>query len=247
MEFLGVILLIAAAICLWIWRSRRSGLTTIGATETYTASLLDDIHRQITTAVGADALAQRCEVAGVVEVDTPLIGKISGKMCVAYNFNISREYEEPVTETDSQGKSQTRMQRGSETLESGDVRAPFYVRDETGRVLVDPEGAEIDWQDTASVFEQANDPGLARRRNLGTRRTEKALMVGDRVFVLGHAVDHGGRAAVARGPKGDRMIISRKSERQLITDMERGARNLLIAASVCGGLGLVALLWGLLT
>lgn len=247
MEFLGVILLIAAAVCLWVWRGRRAKLTAIGSTETYTASLLDEIYGRVSTVVGADALAQQCEVAGTVEVDSPLLAKVSGKMCVAYTFNISREYEEPVTETDSQGKSQTKMQRGSETLESGDVRAPFFVRDETGRVLVDPEGAEIDWQETASVFDQANDPGLARRRNLGVRRTEKALLVGERVFVLGHAIDRGGRPAIARGPKNDRMLISRKSERQLIADTERGARNLLIGAAACGGLGLILLIWGMLT
>lgn len=247
MEIIGILLLLAAAICLWVWRGRRARLTAIGATETYTASLLSDIHRQVVMAVGADALAQRCEVAGAVEVDAPLLGKVSGKMCVAYSFTVNREYEEPVTETDSQGRTQTRVQRGSESLESGDVRAPFYVRDDTGRVLVDPAGAEIDWQPTADVFEQAHDPGLARRRTLGIRRTEKALLVGERVYVLGHVVDRGGQPAIARGPAGDRMIISRKSERQLIIETERSARNLLIAASVCGGLGLVALVWGILT
>lgn len=247
MTFIGVILLIAAAICLWVWRSRRASLTTIGATETYTASMLDEIHRNVTTAVGGDALAQRCEVAGVVEVDTPLLGKVSGKMCVAYSFNVSREYEEPVTETDSQGKSQTRMQRGSETLESGDVRTPFYVRDESGRITVIPEGAEIDWQETASTFEQANDPGLARRRNLGIRRTEKALQAGERVFILGCAIDHGGRVAIARGPKNEKMLISRKNERQIINETERSARNLLIGAAACGGIGLILLIVGMIS
>lgn len=247
MEIIGVILLIVAGICLWVWRRRQAMLTTIGSTETYTAALLEDIYRRVATAVGADALAQRCEVSGVIEMDAPLLGKVSSAMCAAYRFTVSREYEETVTETDPQGKTQTKVQRGSEVIETGDVRTPFYVRDETGRILIDPEGADIEWQNTASVFEPANDPGFARRRTLGVRRTEQALPVGERVFVLGCAVDRGGRPALARGPKGEKMLISRKSERQLITDTERSARNLMIAAAICGALGIVLLVWGLLT
>lgn len=247
MEIIGAILLIVAGICLWVWRRRQATLVTVGATATYTADLLNDIYRQVASAVGAEALAQRCEVNGSVEADSPLLAKVSGKMCVAYRFTVNREYEETITATDQQGTTQTRVQRGSEVIESGDVRMPFYVRDETGRVLIDPEGATIEWQETASIFEPANDPGFARRRALGIRRTEQALLIRERVFVLGHAVDRGGQVAIARGPKGGRMIISRKSERQLIADTERSARNLLIAATACGALGVVALVWGLLT
>ncbi|MFQ3630076.1 GIDE domain-containing protein [Roseiflexus sp.] len=247
MEIIGIILLIVAGICLWLWRRRQTMLTMIGATTTYTADLLEDIHRRVATAVGADALAQRCEVSGVVEMDAPLLSKVSSTMCAAYRFTISREYEETITETDSQGKTQTTVQRGSEVIESGDVRTLFYVRDETGRILVDPEGADIEWQNTASAFELAHDPGFARRRTLGMRRTEQALPVGERVFVLGYAVDRGGRPALARSPKGERMIISRKNERQLIIATERSARRLMIAAIACGALGVALFVWRILT
>lgn len=44
MEIIGVILLVVAGICLWVWRRRQATLIAVGATATYTADLLNDIY-----------------------------------------------------------------------------------------------------------------------------------------------------------------------------------------------------------
>ncbi|GIW02380.1 hypothetical protein [Roseiflexus sp.] len=51
MELIGVVLLIVAGICLWVWRWRQAVLTTIESTETYSTALLEDIYRRVATAV----------------------------------------------------------------------------------------------------------------------------------------------------------------------------------------------------
>jgi hypothetical protein len=247
MVFIGILFILVAVALFFAYRNQQAKLRAIGATETSSAALLTQIHQQIVGSVGGDALAQVSEVSGVIECDTPLRGPVSGQALVAYRYSVSREYEEPVTRTNSEGKAETKIERGSETIESADKRTTFWLRDETGRVMVDPEGAEIEeMQELANRFEEANDPGLARRRNLGKRSRESGLPVGVRVFIFGTAIDRGGQLVIARGPKRDaRFLITRKSERELVESGEGSARTLRLLAIVSGVIGVLSLIYGL--
>jgi hypothetical protein len=243
----GVILLIVALICFFIARSQASQLQAMNAADTYTAQLLTDFHKQVTSTLGADALAQPCEVEGVIECDAPLTAPLSGMACVAYTRTITREYEEDVTTTDAEGKSQTTTERRSETLENEDRRVNFWVRDATGRALVNPEAAELDLVETANRYETAPAPGFGRTRTLGQRSVEHALALGTKVYVLGCAVDLQGQPAIARGPRDSKakFLISRRSEHELAQSAASWSRNLYYAAAGSGVLGLVLLVVGL--
>ncbi|HMP40254.1 MAG TPA: E3 ubiquitin ligase family protein [Roseiflexaceae bacterium] len=248
MTFIGILFLLAAVALFFGYRSQQAKLRAIGATETYTAALLTQIHQRIVGSLGGEALAEGCEVSGMIECDEPLRGPVSGQALVAYSHVVSREFEEPVTRTNTEGKSETKVERGSEVIESTQKRVAFWIRDETGRVLVDPEGATIeDQQELANRFEEANDPGLARRRNLGKRSRESGLPVGVRVFIFGCAVDRGGQLVITRPPKGGRFLISRKSEQELVSSAEGSARTLRLLAIVSGVIGGLTLIYGLFT
>ncbi len=246
MIFVGIILLLVAVGFFYAARSQEGRLNAIGATETYTTALLSEIHTRVSSVVGTNAMAEKCEIAGVIECDTPLRGQISGTQCVAYTYNITREYEEQVTRTNSEGKMETVTERGSETIESADRRTTFWVRDDTGRVMVDPDGAELDLVSTASRFEGANDPGFSRRRNLGTRFSEEALPVGARVFILGCAIDRQGLLMIGRSPNNDQFIISRKTERELMQEATGSVKTYKIISAVSGVFGLILLAWSLI-
>lgn len=246
----GSILLILAVIFYFVSRSNAGQLEALNAADTYTAQLLSEVHKKIATTLGKDAFAQTCEIEGVIECETPLVTPTSMTPCVAYTRTVTREYEERVTSTDSEGKRETRTERNSETLESQERRANFYVRDATGRTLVLPEDAELDLVEVGNSFEdaQANRwSGLTR--TLGKRTVECALPVGVKVFVLGCAVDHSGAPAVSKGPKNkkQRFMISRQSEHELAGAAQAWARNMLYAASGSGALGALLLIIGLLS
>lgn len=248
MVFGGIILLIIATICFFVARSNAGSLQAMNAAETYTARLLGEVHRKIADSLGADALAQPCEVEGVIECDTPLTGPVSGQPCVAYSYSQSREYEERVTSTDADGKRETKVERRSESLKTEDRRANFFVRDDTGRTLVLPEGADLDLVESGSRFDAVQQPWTGATRTLGQRHSERSLAPGTRVYVLGTAVDHAGAPAIARHPSDhkQRFLVSRKSERELAQSAAGWARNMYYAAAGSGALGVVLLLWGMI-
>src|SRR5687768_70213 len=100
----GIILLVIAGICYFFARSNAGRLHAMNAADTYSAQMLQELHGRISGALGADALAETCEVEGVIECDQPLKAPYSGTPCVAFSRSLVREYEEDVTSTDSNGK-----------------------------------------------------------------------------------------------------------------------------------------------
>lgn len=249
MLFIGIILLVLALILFLFARSQANRLRSLDAADTYTARLLGEVHRKITTTLGGDALAQPCDISGTIEADPPLLAPLSGQACVAYTRTVTREYEERVTETDSNGNTETRTERRSETLETEERRSNFWVRDETGRTLVRPEGAELDLMETTNRYDEAAEPWRGSTRTLGRRHTERALPVGTTIFVLGCAVDFQGQPAVARHPADGKQsfIISRRNKRELTRSAASWSRNLTYAAAGSSVLGVLLMLFALLT
>lgn len=247
MVFGGIILLIIAIICFFVARSNASSLDAMNAAETYTAQLLGEVHRKVVGTLGGASLAQPCEIEGVIECTSPLTGPVSGQPCVAYSYTQSREYEERVTSTSSEGKHETKVERRSEQIKSEDRRTPFYVRDATGITLVLPEGAELDLAESGKRFDEVQQPWTGLTHTLGQTHSERNLTPGTRVYVLGCAVDHQGSPAVACHPSSGkgRFLISRKSERELAGSAATWARNMYYAAAGSGALGLILLVWGL--
>ncbi|HEX5689453.1 MAG TPA: E3 ubiquitin ligase family protein [Roseiflexaceae bacterium] len=246
MIFGGIVLLIVAVICFFWARSQAGELHAMNAADTYTAQMASDLHGRVAAALGTDALAQVCDIEGVIECDAPLSAPLSGTACVAYTYSVTREYEEDVTATDAQGKTETRTERRSESLQSDSRQVNFWLRDATGRTLVIPESADLDLVSTGNRFDPAPAPGTGRTRTLGQRVAENALPVGSKVYVLGCVIDHEGQPAIARSPRDAkaRFMISRKSERELTQSAAAWARGLRYVAAGSGAIGLLLLAIG---
>ena len=83
------------------------------------------------------------------------------------------------------------------------------------------------------------------RRTIGYRLEESAVPVGRPIFVLGEAVDSGGRLRIGKpAKKGASFIVSLKSEEQLESGAKALTSGLLIAAIVSAALGVAALIFG---
>src|SRR5260221_10403809 len=102
------------------------------------------------------------ELKGACQCEQPLASYLAGASCVYYSFDIEERWSRWVTEEESDGKggtrTVTRRQTGWTTVASGIESTPFYLQDETGNLLVRPEGARIE---ALGVFDRTCSPADA--------------------------------------------------------------------------------------
>ncbi len=255
---------VVGAICAGVSASKKGRLYQLQSTETSSAADLEAVRAQVERDVGPGSFVQRAEVKGQAECEEPLRAEFTGTPCAAYSVRLEREYEETQWETDSEGHRTQKTVRSSETLSSQERRSPFWLKDATGRVRILPEGAELEMEKTLSRFESTL-PGeqfkmgsfvfdLARaalgagRRTLGYKYEESILPLGKPLYVLGEAAEQDGKVVIRRSTtKGERYIISVKSEEELTAKLSKGAKGLTIAAAVTFVIAIGFLLAGILT
>jgi len=267
MAIAGVALLVLCGVLLLVRRSQQSRLFEIMTTETTTTKALIDAAKYVAERLGEIGSFNRIvEVKGTIKCGNPITSEIAQQPCVYYEMSVTREYEESYWDTDARTRHRRqRIRRGSETVASNSQRVPFWVEDATGRILIEPDHAEIDPVQVVDRFEPGEQRGSraigfgdhrvevggflsgSGRRTLGYRFREKLLPLDRRVYVLGEASDASGELAI-RAPreKGKRFIISLKSEEELIRSSRSTVRWLLAGSVVSGILGAVLILAGML-
>jgi len=265
MVIAGVVLLLLCAGLLLARRSQQRKLREIAGTETSTVQGLLDAAKYVAERLGeAGSFSQMAELKGTIRCDSPLTSEIAGQSCAYYQMRVTREYEEEYWENDDRhGTRVRRTRRGSEQVAGNSQMVPFWLEDATGRILVNPEHAEIDTVKVVDRFEPAHDSGghgvlrlggfhlevgipLSGRRTLGYHFEERVLPLDRRVYILGEVHDAPGQLVVER-PKerGRSFIISLKSEEDLIRSTEATARHLLIGAVASGAAGIGLIIAGL--
>jgi E3 Ubiquitin ligase len=108
------------------------------------------------------------ELKGVARARTPLQAPFSGMPCVYYRFTVEQE------ERGGRGGRSWRV------VDQGVSGEPFFLEDDTGRILVDPAGAKGELR--RDYRRVARDGGLFSHRK---RYTEYRLDPGEPVYVLG--------------------------------------------------------------
>jgi hypothetical protein len=261
----GIVLLLAAVGLYLGSRSQKKRLGEMSATQTSSAAELAELAAAVAKDIGPGSFNQIAEVKGRIECSAPLVSELSQTSCVYYSMSVTREYEETYWERDADDHQVQRTRRGSESMSSNVRKVPFLVRDSSGTIEVDPEGAKIFDEKVFSEFQQGEARGdgfrfggfsfnpssfaalSGGRRTIGYRFEESAIPVGRDIYVLGEAVDSGGRLRVCKpGTKGASFIVSLKSEEQLAAGAKSTATGLSIAAIVAGVLGVAAALIGIL-
>jgi hypothetical protein len=171
---------------------------------------------------------------------------------VAYSYKVTRTVEvevppEPSDDEDESKPAAPDTERRTETVEERDERVEyFWLRDDHGRVLVDPKSAKLDLEETGTHYTDADEPPQEGRRVEGYRTTEHALTVGQKVYILGCIIDLQDQPAIARHPTDSEQtfLISWRTERDLTQRAESGGRTYQIAAIVSGIAGIVLLVLG---
>ncbi len=243
----GVGLLILAIVFLVIGINHMGKLAQYEKTQTYTAQQLAALHSR-------GGLLKQCEVTGVVECDSPMIAPMSEKQSAIYTQDIVREREQEYeVYDDDEGMYGTGGRRKEkrlvrERLPDEDQRQLFWVRDQTGRVLVDPAGATLKLEQATRRYEKSSGWEISGTRTIGHQYTEYVLEIGKPAYVLGWAADKQGRLMVARHPtdKKQGFFISDRSEAELTQSATIWSIVGFAVAIVAGFGGLLLLWFGLL-
>lgn len=187
---------------------------------------------------GTVARQRMAAVRGAIVCAQPLIAPRSGAACVAYRYTYTRYYE-------ADGEDGPHVT--SETLKQEERRTAFEVRDATGEVTVQPEGAELDLTSA-----ETREPGLAmytgaRDQTLYYIHHEEVLPVGSEVYVLGLAASDAGAVRLGQPREWPSpFVVSRQASHQLLTIAVDNVISRRAWAAICAALGLGLLLTGLL-
>jgi len=254
-------ILFAAAVALFVvgrFMARKARL--IAGTEKASVSAIESEAKAVAAEIGGGGFAKYVEVSGKIACDSPLEAEFTQTKCVHYETTVTREYEETYVQKNSDGSSQTQTRQGTQNVSSNSRSCAFAIDDGTGKIEVDPAGAEFHLETTMSSFEpgelsrtigtyvlNAVLAGAQGRRTIGYRFVEKCLPVDRQGYVFGEARDSGGALRIGRSQeKGRRLIISLKSAEELLRSAKLGAMWLTIAACASMTGALVILVLGML-
>jgi hypothetical protein len=209
--------------------------------------LMDDLP----TAKAQGVFIGLVELKGTAEVDAPLIAFLSGQRCVYYRYRVDEHWTRTVVETftDSKGHSQTRTRQESgwtTVAESGEM-TDFYLRDDTGPVLIRPSGAKMEpagfYNETCARGEplyytkgpQDAVPNSDHRR----RFVEAGVALHAPLYIVGQARERADMVApeIAADLEAPMFLISTRSEEKVRAGLGRWAWALFVlgALAVLGG------------
>lgn len=156
-------------------------------------------------------------------------------MCVHYAWSVEEEWSRWVTETyeDSKGNTRTRQKResGSTTVSSGGEMIPFYLRDDTGVLLVRPEGAKLEpeawFKETVgrsdALYYAKGPPGSVPDSDHRRRFVEAGIREHAPLFVAGRAQERTDLVApeIATSPDAEFFLISTRTEEKISSSLGR--------------------------
>jgi hypothetical protein len=228
---IGIVLIPTAGFLLWSWRNSRNDMALMRATETTPAGDVANLPP-----------GSLVEVKGRLRCNAPLTAELSKSPCAHFASTVEREYE--VVEYDAKRGTSYRAHK-TEIVKSTTLFASFEIEDASGRALVSPEAAIVEGiaaVDRYDVHEEAGESlmqaalndGDAANRTLGFRYTEMHLPIDAEIYVLGVVGKDRCIGAPPPGAKGQRFLISVKSEETRVAELGGKSRWML-------GLGVVFL------
>jgi len=139
------------------------------------------------------------EVKGTAESSEPLVSYLAERQCVHYAWSVAEHWRRTRIEsyTDSKGNRRTRtvVETGWDTVASGGAQIPFYLLDDSGYLLIRPEGMRVEG---VEVFGHECSPSHPLYYGKGPRGsvsgsterrmfTETAIPIHTPIFVMGAA------------------------------------------------------------
>ena len=179
------------------------------------------------------------ELKGTAESAGPLTSYLAAQSCVHYAWTVEEHWSRTVTttETDSKGNTRTvtRHESGWTQVANGAETTPFYLQDDGGVILVQPEGATIEplkmFEETCTPLNPlyyGKGPAGAVANSDGRRRfVEMGIPLKAELYVLGQSRERQDIVApeIAADEHAPMFLISTRSEEQVSSGMKWGARG----------------------
>lgn len=192
------------------------------------------------------------EVKGLAVTGAPLKSFLAELECVHYSWVVEEHWSRTVTETytDNQGRTQirTRHESGWSTVASGGELTAFYLQDDTGLLLVRPQGAELE---PKTLFEETCGPGSPLYYGKGPayavansdhrrRFVETGIPLHTPLYVTGQAREREDIVApeLAEDASAPMFLISTRTEEQISRGYGRAGIGWHLAGLVCAAGGL---------
>jgi hypothetical protein len=247
----GVLLLAAGVAGFYFARQTRSNIHAMIGAETLPVAELADLHRTAVEVAGPGGFRRICEVVGVAQPGPHglLEAELSHTKCVWHRHTVQRRYNQ--VSYDSDGRR--RVSRRTETVAELVSEQPFTVVDDTGAVLVRPNGIHPDGTEKViSRFEKNTNrstgptifgiqlPGVDRDDTIGYEYTEWVLPADVRLYVHGEASDRSGELAFEK-PENGLCLISTRTEAEIKKSYVRMQKLFAFGGLGAGALGIVLL------
>lgn len=262
MAIFGGILIVVGIILFFVQKNYSSKLQSIRLATSSNVADLQRIANEIAGEIGSGNLREYVKVSGIIRCDRPLISELKQEPCVYYTMRVVREYEEQQTTTDSEGKTRTETRRNSETVSINSQSIPFTLQDNSGDLVVNPDGGSIETVQILNEFRPENSSGSSisfggfsmaigagmggGRRTIGYRYTESILPCDREVLIIGTAADDGGQVTLRKPIQTDKkFVISLKSEEELAKSTANAAKGFLYGEIACFTIGAILLILGL--
>lgn len=260
MAIASLVLLVAGVVLWWVQNRQQRRCNQLKLARASRSTDLEAMATAVSKEIGGGDWRDYVWLWGTPTPPTPLTSEFKQVSCVSYTSTVVREYEETVSEQDSDGKITTCTQRGSETVSEHKQRIPFDLVDSSGQVYVDPEGANIESVEVLNDFRPgapaggilsygpfslvlSSSEGGGSRRTLGYRYRESVLPLDRPVLVVGTASDRTGTIAIEKPTQADQpYIITTRSHEALAKRVGQSAQIAFWSMIGCFGLGAVLLL-----
>ena len=191
------------------------------------------------------------ELKGTVDSRRPLRGWLSNQHCVHYSWSVEEHWSHTYTETykDSDGRTRTRTvhESGWKTVADGGEMIRFYLRDDTGVLRVDPQGAKIEPVVTFEVECDDGDPLYYKKgpqdavmhSDYRRRFVEHGLPLGLELYVVGQSRERDDIVApeIAYDEKAPMFLITCRSEKDIASGMSWSSWGLAFLALLLAGAG----------
>ncbi len=263
--WIGVVLLVIAIILFFVRKNQNTRASCLKLARTVTVAELEKMAKDIAQEIGGGSWREHVKVWGTIRCDRPLTSQLKQESCVHYTMSVKREYEETVTRKDSEGKSRQETQRSSEVVSSNEESCPFLLEDKTGKIEVNPDGADIETIKVLDEFRQekarggmisyggfslalGKQFGQPNRRTLGYHYSESILPIERKALVLATVSDSTGDLVLQKSTDANqKFIISLRTAEELTAAADRNAKNSFYGMVACGMIGVILVLVGLVT
>jgi len=233
MVVVGIIFLVISLILFFIYREQNQKLFSIKSARSMTAAEVADTAGAVAAEIGGGSWRDYVKLWGEIVAEQPLYSEQKQAPCVYFESTVTRQYET----RNKDGELEKRSEQVSRNRRS----QPFWLRDRTGKIKIDPEGAAIETIEIMNEFREARDGST-----LGYRHTESVLPVGREVLVVGAVSDLTGDIVISKPVKSEhRYIISLKNEEVLSSQTSNNAQNVFYGILGCATLGVILVVLGL--